>query len=153
MEEVIGMEQDGRHEREQGSERQVIYSPTTCFAHYLLVEIRTYSPARKRKEAVENKQVFSFTRFLREEREKKKKPYTILPEQEFREFLDKKLETELFWGPRSAHVKRGKRPIGFFRKFLEEVYDPWEYEVLFFFVNLLIGFLDQKKGLNTRVGG
>lgn len=84
---------------------------------------------RKRKEGVENKQVFSFTRFLREEREKKKKPYTILPEDQFRQLLDKKLETELFWGPKSAHVKRGNRPMGFFRKFLGEVYDPWEYEI------------------------
>jgi hypothetical protein len=54
---------------------------------------------------------------LKTEREKKKKPYTILPEKEFHELLQKKLDTEFFWGTSGIYFSpeilfQGARRIG-----------------------------------------
>eukprot|EP01127_Copromyxa_protea_P013778 TRINITY_DN3730_c0_g1_i1.p1 TRINITY_DN3730_c0_g1~~TRINITY_DN3730_c0_g1_i1.p1 ORF type:complete len:364 (-),score=109.29 TRINITY_DN3730_c0_g1_i1:31-1122(-) len=84
---------------------------------------------KQRKQAVENKEVFSFSKFLKQQREKKKTPYTILPEDEFQALIQKKLNTEYFWGPKSARVNRGNRHVGYYRKYVEDIYDPWEYEL------------------------
>eukprot|EP01126_Amoeba_proteus_P053447 TRINITY_DN6511_c0_g2_i4.p1 TRINITY_DN6511_c0_g2~~TRINITY_DN6511_c0_g2_i4.p1 ORF type:complete len:356 (-),score=80.21 TRINITY_DN6511_c0_g2_i4:118-1185(-) len=83
---------------------------------------------RKRKYAEDNNIRFSFDNFLREQREKRKKPYVILGEEEFHEQIKQWLEKNFFWGPKQCR-RRNNKPVSYLTNLLRENFWPWEYEM------------------------
>eukprot|EP01124_Arcella_intermedia_P010301 TRINITY_DN1681_c0_g1_i1.p1 TRINITY_DN1681_c0_g1~~TRINITY_DN1681_c0_g1_i1.p1 ORF type:complete len:371 (-),score=92.26 TRINITY_DN1681_c0_g1_i1:73-1185(-) len=78
----------------------------------------------------ERRDRFSFPKFLREDRERKKKPLLLETEQEFRQRVHDTLQNFLFKTPKSIRrVYHPRNVIGHRKRLEREVVDPWLIEI------------------------